>query len=304
LYWYMKKAATEPQLHASRPDIQDYIAIGFIPAENEMIGTCLVQAYAYDDFVMGSFAQALGLGSDAAMFFNRSQNYRNHWSPADQFFCPRDRNGTFLCDSWTLNVFSKSYVEGDAWHYRFNAEHDVPGLISLFGGAQPFMDALDTFQMRSFLNPSTILPNAYFWAGNEEDLHTPYLFNWIGRPDKTQFYMRRNLRERYLNQDDGIPGNDDYGAMSAWWIWGSLGFYPISGTTRFAIGSPAIPNAVIQRPQGALTVQAYNWTESTWYVTKCAVNGVVRNRNSYFLDWTEIKGKALVEFWMSEYPSR
>ena len=83
--------------------------------------------------------------------------------------CPTHRDGSFSCPSTMekLNVFSQYYVEGDAWHYRFNAEHDIPGLISLFGGNKSFVSALEEFHSRSFLDPTEILPNPYYWAGNE-----------------------------------------------------------------------------------------------------------------------------------------
>lgn len=124
-----------------------------------------------------------------------------------------------FADAW-----DSRYVEGDAWHYRFFVPQDVPGLMQLFGGADKFVVQLDEFLHRSEYFSATAVPNPWYWAGNEHDLMSPWMFNYANRADKTQMYTRYMLDHKYLNAPDGIPGNDDYGTMSAWFLFAASMF--------------------------------------------------------------------------------
>jgi len=230
------------------------------------------------------------------LFYSRSKNYKNVWNDQYKFFCPKTTSGEWDCPPTWINVFDERYVEGDAWHWRWFVPGDVKGLISLFGSDAAFADQLDYFMYRSEFDPLNVLPNPYYWAGNEPDILAPWMFNFANRPDLTQRYVRWNMDNKYTTDPDGIPGNDDYGTMSAWFLFGALGFYPLAGSTTFMLGSPLFPKVTIIRPSGNLTVIAHNWSKDKYYIDKVTVNGV--QVTTSFIDWDQIKSKSTIEFWL------
>eukprot|EP01125_Pyxidicula_operculata_P000675 TRINITY_DN10657_c0_g1_i1.p1 TRINITY_DN10657_c0_g1~~TRINITY_DN10657_c0_g1_i1.p1 ORF type:complete len:753 (+),score=147.90 TRINITY_DN10657_c0_g1_i1:14-2272(+) len=302
-YRAMKQAATQPQLHAGRDDIQDYINLGYVPYEKASTGACLTLAYSYDDWTLANFAKAIGNNADAELFYNRSKNYQNVFNPEYAFFCPKTSKGEWNCPETWIDIFDSRYVEGDAWHYRFNAQHDAETLIKMFGGEANFVAQLDEFFYNSELDGWNGLPNPYYWAGNEEDLFAVYMFNFAGRPDMTQKYLRWLLENKYTTEPDGLPGNDDYGTMSAWFIWGCLGIYPLSGSTTMMVGSPVFDRVDIARPLGTLTVIAHNASSTNIYVSKLTINGNPVDLTKGSFDYSLISGKSVMEFWMQSSPS-
>ena len=167
--------------------------------------------YAYDDWAVGNIAGALGFEVDQKMFLNRSKNYKNVWNSDEQFFCPKSTDGTWNCPYFFTNVFDSRNIEGDGSHWRWFAPHDAEGLISLFESKEYFVDQLNKFFSLSEDDPLNILPDPYYWAGNEPDIFAVWLFNYAGRQDLTQQYSRWNANKKFSSQADGLPGNDDYG---------------------------------------------------------------------------------------------
>jgi len=205
-YEAMYQCSTQPQSHAGRTDLGNWSTPGYVTSEAADDSAPLTEEYAFDDWCVAKFAEALGYESEAKMFYNRSQNYRNTWSSQHQIFCPRSSSGEFDCPVAWDNVFDERYVEGDAWHWRWFVPHDVPGLIELFGSTENFLEELTFFFDMSEEHRSNFLPDPYFWAGNEHDLFAPYLFAWASRLDLTQKYARWNLENRHGTGPDGIPG--------------------------------------------------------------------------------------------------
>eukprot|EP01130_Rhizamoeba_saxonica_P016699 TRINITY_DN776_c0_g2_i2.p1 TRINITY_DN776_c0_g2~~TRINITY_DN776_c0_g2_i2.p1 ORF type:complete len:695 (+),score=149.93 TRINITY_DN776_c0_g2_i2:261-2345(+) len=299
-YKAMKQAATQKQQNAGRRDLVDWNKLGYIPWESSEKGACYTLAYSYDDGILANVAKKLGHMDDYELFTNTSKNYKNVFHPEEKFFCPKTREGKWECPPVWINVFDDRYTEGDAWHYRFNVGADPNGLIELFGSKQEFVKELETFCYRGEWYPFNILPNPYYWAGNEEDLLACWMFNFADRADLTQRYIRWLLDNKYTVNPDGIPGNDDYGTMSAWYIFGSLGFYPVAGTTQFIVGTPLFPKITVHRKAGDLTVISHNSGKDNFYVLKATINGKPIDMKSYaFIEWEDIKGEATLEFWMS-----
>jgi len=246
----------------------------------------------------------LGQSSWATTFHNRSHNYKNVWNSG--FFCPRNADGTWSCPPWYdyANPFSSRYVEGDAWQYRWFVPQDPVGLVALYeaeGGSGYFIEQLSDLFDRSNWDPYNILPNPYYWAGNEPSLFAGWLFDFAGRPDLTQKYIRMVMDTRYSEKPDGLPGNDDYGTMSAWYVFGAIGFYPQSGNPVYCMGSPVFEEVVIRREGGGeLTVKAYNASRVNIYVQKVKVNGKVYNYPWFAHEdlFPSNGGNALLEFWM------
>jgi predicted alpha-1,2-mannosidase len=305
-YGAMVQAATKQQAHAGRTDIEHYLTKGYVSFEASSKSAPETLEYAYDDWALGNFAsKVMGLPEDAKLFFNRSENYRNVWAPDQQFFCARSSNGTFDCPITWLNVFDNTYVEGDAWHWRWFVPQNPAGLISLFGSTSHFVDQLNFFMAKAADDPYNILPNPYYWAGNEPDIFAPWLFNFAGRADLTQKWTRYQLSTQYSSKPDGIPGNDDFGTMSAWAIFASIGFYPQAGGDRYLIGSPMFPELTIHRELGNIHIVAHNASATNIYVSKVSVNGkFVDLVNAPWFSHKEIHRGAKLEYWMSSTPPR
>ncbi len=139
-------------------------------------------------------------------------------------------------------------MEGDAWHYRFHGHQPM----ELFSSADEFVAQLDEFMARGQLDPFNVLWNPYYWAGNEPDILSPWLFAWANRSDLTIRHTRWLIDHRYTANADGVPGNDDYGALSGWLVWAYLGIYPLySGNSAVSIASPVFPSVVLTRDEGA-----------------------------------------------------
>ena len=226
-YQGMYQGATETQVNAGRSDIQDWLTIGFIPYDDDGDSCCNTLAYAYDDWCVGLMAKKLGIMDDYYTFNNRSFNFQNVWENNIQFMCPKYINGTYDCPEHLLYPGDSRYVEGDAWHYRFYAPQQPEYLTNLFNSSNYYLEQLETFFSESFsdkLAPFNMLPNPYYWGGNEHDLFSVYQFAYAGRIDRTQYWVRNLLSRHYPNRPNGLSGNDDYGALSSWGLLNFLGY--------------------------------------------------------------------------------
>ncbi|KAH3743396.1 alpha1,2-mannosidase subfamily protein [Pelomyxa schiedti] len=306
-YAAMKYAATETQQYDSRVDINDWINLGYIPGDVKDVGCVLTQDYSYDDWALGSFAADIGEAEDATTFTNRSKNYKNVWNPETMFFCPKSTNGIWDCPKYDwqyLDPADSRYVEGDAWHYRFYAPWDPEGLIALFGSTEVFAEQLDIFMESSKSDPVHTAPNPYYWAGNEHNIQYPYLFNFANRTDLTQKHVRWLLDHRFTAYPEGIPGNDDYGTMSAWFTFGALGFFPIAGSSTYLLGSPLFDKVVFHRPDGGLlTITANDNSDTNVYVSQVYINGVLWNEPTFDHADLYAQTESTIEFYMSSTPN-
>jgi predicted alpha-1,2-mannosidase len=290
----MVRAATTSQPYASRSNVDDYIRLGFVPYEKQTKSACHTVEYAYDDHILGLFIEkVIGNTTQAKIFYERGKNYRNVFNKESQFMCPRSSDQSWHCPwgpEW-INVFDSRYVEGDAWHYRFFAPHDTEGLIATFESKEYFVQQLEKFISWSEYDPTNALPNPYYWAGNEHDLFSIWMFNYAGRPDLTQKFSRWILDNKYLTSPDGIPGNDDYGTMSSWFIFAALGFYPITGTTTYVVGSPLFEHVELQLDKDCTLVIDAPCVDGARddkciYVKSVQVNGVALDK--LFLDHSQL----------------
>lgn len=195
---------------------RDFDKFGYRP--NQVADT-LEYAYAYS--AVSRVAKALGKTEDAALFAKRSEGWRNMFDQETGFLRPKDDHG-----QWRTPfdpVKGDGYVEGSAWHYRWLVPHDVAGLIKAMGGDDTFNRELDSF----FNHPPLEWNSRYYNAYNEPDLQAPFLYNWSGQPWKAQSNVHELLEKVYKDGPDGIPGNDDCGTMSAWYVLSAIGLYPV-----------------------------------------------------------------------------
>lgn len=278
----MNRTASGTAAHAGRAFLPDWEALGYCASESNAWAASCTLAYAYDDWAAAEMATEMGEPPELiAMYRARALNYRHVWDNRTKLFCPRSKTGSFkvsavavrralasrgtahparcgtqcpLDPAFLLDGGEKTggYVEGDAEQWKWFVPHDVMGLAELFGGKRAMARALDDFMTKSAQFKGTALPNPFYWAGNEPDILAPWLGSLIGRPDLTARFTRWVLDEYYARaQPDSLPGNDDFGTLSAWAVWGWLGWYPLAGTDTYILGSPRFPRAIL-RPFGAV----------------------------------------------------
>ena len=263
----------------------DYYTVqGYIPSNIKRESVSCTLEYAYDDWAIARMAQAMGRDDVFGEYARRALNYVNVFDGSTCFFRGRQSDGNW---SAPFEEFAtgRDYTEATPWHYRFFVPHDVNGLIQLFGSREAFireMDRLFTLEsdeMQLDVSDVTGLMGQYA-HGNEPSHHMAYLYNYVGQPWKTQELTRRLLHEMYAPTPEGIIGNEDCGQMSAWYVFSSLGFYPVCpGSNEFALTAPQFPKAVVRLANGrALTVTADNPRRRV-YIASVTLDGKPIDRN-------------------------
>lgn len=291
-YDNMRMIATQKvEGYEGRSGIEDYMKYGYHPADTNSSATSKTLEFAFNDYALARLAEALGKNDDAKMFMDRSRNYKNVWNPANGFMEGRNSDGSFL-PNFMDTVWRDEYTEGTAWQWLWFAPHDVPGLIELMGGREPFLAKLDEFFARSHREPDTMLYDKYYWHGNEPDLHAAYLYLWAGRPDKTQEEARWIMRKKYDDSPAGLDGNDDGGTLSAWYVLNAMGFFPIPATNNYYIGSPIFTKSVITVGDHVFTIEAPGATGKALYVENVSLDGATLDR-PYFTHDEFAAGKTL-----------
>ena len=286
---------------------------GYIPwnlePENETVAKAL--EYCAADDGVAKVAKLLGKVDDYEYFFNRSRSYKKYYDPETRFMRAVGTDGKFRLP---FNPFfaehrTNDYTEGNAWQYTFLVPHDVKGLINLFGSDKAFMSKLDSlFFVEGWAgdnaSPDMSGMTGQYAHGNEPSHHVIYMYNYAGRPDKAAPLLRKMLNEMYLDQPDGLSGNEDVGQMSAWYILSSVGLYqvdPVGG--RFVIGSPLFDKATVNVGAGkTFTVVAKNNSDRNIYVQSARLNGKAL-KNSY-IKFNDIRHGGTLELVMGPKPSK
>ena len=299
---------------ANRNDYQgigDYKKLGYIPnhsnpAKRQNWSLSKTMEYAYDDYCIAVMAQKLGKKDIADEFFKRSQNYKNLYNPASSFFQARDEKGNFAA-KFSPNDYTVDICESNGWQYFWYAPHDIDGLISLVGGEKRFTEKLDS--MFTYVPKSDEeLPIfstgmiGQYAHGNEPGHHIIYLYNKIGQPWKTQKYVAQVLHELYKNTPDGLCGNEDCGQMSAWFVFSSMGFYPIDPVSgNYEIGTPLFPEMKLNLTNGkTFTVLAPNVSAENIYIQSVKCNGQPYDKS--YITHAQIMNGDTFEFEMGNKP--
>ncbi len=255
----------------------EYVANGYIPANRTRESVSCTLEYAYDDWCIARMAEALGHEDIASEYYRRATNYANVFDGSTRFFRGRRDDGNWLVPFNPADA-DRSFTEATPWHYRFFAPHDVAGMISLFGGTESFKVALDSLfnnapVVETELSDISGLHGQYA-HGNEPSHHMAYLYNYIGEPWKTQELTRTLLDEMYQPVPEGICGNEDCGQMSAWYIFSSLGFYPVCpGSNEYVLTTPLFEHATLRLPGNrTLTINAEGASKNK-YIKSVSLNG-------------------------------
>jgi predicted alpha-1,2-mannosidase len=252
-----------------RRALKSYMKYGYIPLEDpvaeafhkgEQVSRTL--EYAFDDAIIARLGAALGHKDDAAAIAKRSADWKNVIDPETKLARGRHEDGSwiapFVYDKWVPYI-----TESNAYQYTFYVPHDVPGLIDALGGKQQFVQKLDGLFEKKLYDP-----------GNEPGHQIPYLYDEAGEAWKTQQRVAA-LVDVYNDTPSGIPGNDDAGQMSAWWIFSTLGFYPVApGIPEYWIGTPRFPTATLNLPGAKkFTIIAKNASAKNCYIQSARLNG-------------------------------
>ncbi len=249
-----------------RGGLTEYKRLGYVPYGMPRAGTRTVE-YAYDDFCLAQVAKGLGRQDIYERYMQRSRNWRNlwrsdyEWDDVSGYIMPRDAEGRWL-DSvpwgkskvfhptnpytpvtkvapWYLPWWDTFFYEALSAEYSLSIPHDVPGLIDACGGSEAFRRRLDLFFERGRYN-----------VGNEPSFLTPCLYHWLGRPDLSTQRIHQIVRDNYSDRHDGLPGNDDSGAMSSWLAFHMMGLYPNAGQDYYLLNLPLLPAYTLQLPNG------------------------------------------------------
>ena len=270
--------------------IGDYIDYGYVPDDLSHSSVSKTLEYAYNDWCIAQLAGQLGQDSLAAVFMDRAKSYAAVYDASIGFMRPKLSSGAFRADFDPMDTHGQGFIEGNAWNYGLYVPHEVDSMISMMGGKERMtlmLDSLFTMEIADKYIEQTeditrdgIIGN--YVQGNEPGHHIPYLYNWTGAPEKTQERVRMILNTMYGPGVDGLCGNDDAGQMSAWYLFSSLGFYPVCpGSTDYAIGSPGVVSATIHLENGqTLEIQTEGQSETAVLVDQVFWNG------EEIKDWT------------------
>lgn len=317
---------------AGRSGLKYYIKDGYAPIDKVTEAVPNTLELAYDDWCIAQLAKELAKEDDYKLFLKRARNYENLWEAETEFFRPRKLDGSFLEEltgreqsivkTSTGHTYYKyfdpllvgrrpnrHYTESNAWQYLWAVQHDVQGLINLFGNNEKFTNKLDTF----FEMSSTITPPKYagvsgtigqYVHGNQPSHHVAYLYNYAGEPWKTQRRVRQVLDNFYRTGPGGLSENEDMGSHSSWYILSAMGFYPVTpGSTTYTIGSPLFGKVVIKLANGkTFTIIANNNSKKNKYIQSVKLND--KSMSKTWIDHYEIvKGGKLV-FEMGPKPNK
>jgi predicted alpha-1,2-mannosidase len=262
----------------------DYVkSLEYIPHNKVQESVAKAMEYCISDGSIALMAKQMGNTDDAALFLKRSHYYRNYFDSTTKFFRGKNEQGAWnqtFGPGRTSHPWIDDYCEGNAWQYTWLVPQDVEGLITLLGGDKAFANRLDEFfKLKIEFDPQSP-PDisgmiGQYAHGNEPGHHTTYLYTYAGQQWKTAEKIRFILKEQYLDSTDGISGNEDCGQMSAWYIFSSLGFYPVfPASGAYVLGSPLFDKATIHLPKGkTFSLKAEQNSEKNIYIQSIMLNG-------------------------------
>jgi predicted alpha-1,2-mannosidase len=278
-YTAMRKSAFQQQRGTP-----DYIKYGYLPQDKHGWSVTITLEYAFDDWCIAQVAKKLGKMDDYALFMGRSKSYQRLFDSATGFMRARNSRGEFLPNFDPLlseHGFDGQYIEGTAWQHSFFVPHDVDGFARLMGGKDKLVKKLDDlFNAPSELHGENTSADVtgligQYAHGNEPSHHIIYMYSALGHREKAAKWIKVVADSMYKNGPDGLTGNDDCGQMSAWYIWTSLGMYPMNPASgEYLIGFPLVNEAILVLPNGKeLKITTRGRRNKNAYVDQVLLNG-------------------------------
>jgi len=307
-----------PMESVGRAGVDYYNELGYVPYNidlNESAARTL--EYAYDDFTIYKLAKALDRPQEEIdRFAKRSQNYRNLFDPETNLMRGKNKDGSFQ-EPFNPFKWGDAFTEGNSWHYTWSVFHDPEGLINLMGGEDQFVAMLDSVfalppkfdesyygQVIHEIREMQVVNMGQYAHGNQPIQHMIYLYNYAGQPWKTQYWVREVMDRLYSPDPDGYPGDEDNGQTSAWYVFSSMGFYPVApATDQYVLGSPLFEKVTLQLENGnEVVINAPNNTSETRYIESMKMNGEHYSKN--WIDFDTLMEGATIDFIMSEKPNK
>ncbi|MDE5448246.1 alpha-mannosidase [Elizabethkingia meningoseptica] len=307
-----------PMDAVGRRGVSYYNRLGYVPYDvkiNENAARTL--EYAYDDFAIYQLGKALGKPeSEIGIFKKRAYNYKNLFDPSTGLMRGKNQDGKFQSP---FNPFKwgDAFTEGNSWHYTWSVFQDIDGLSKMMGGKKKFEAKLDeVFSLPPIFDDSyygsviheiremQIMNMGQYAHGNQPIQHMVYLYNYAGAPYKAQYWVREVMNRLYKPTPDGYCGDEDNGQTSAWYVFSSLGFYPVTpATNQYVLGAPLFKEATIHLENGnKIEIKAPQNTQQNIYVKSLSVNDQPYSKN--WLDHRELMKGAVLDFEMTAQPNK
>lgn len=289
-YESLRKSAFQPPKKGEfgREGLAEYLELGYIPDGASRYALSTTLDYAYDDWCVAQIAKQQNQLDDYKILMARAQNYRHLWDPSVGFMRPKTVDGNWA-EPFDQFAWGGSYTEGGPWQCSWFVPHDTAGLASLLGGKEKLADKLDQLMgippiyhiggcgyVIHEMREMGITKFGQYDQGNQPGFDELYLFAAVGQPWKTEYWTRRVCAELFNSSPAGFPGDEDTGSMASWFLFSSIGFYPLCpGTPAYVFTSPIYTKITLNLPQGKtfiITASANN--EENVYVQKRQLNGV------------------------------
>jgi predicted alpha-1,2-mannosidase len=300
----------------TKADWQNYDRYGYFPFDLSSVeSVSRTLESCYDDYCVALMAKSLGKLDDYRFFMKRSGYYKNLYDPSIMLVRGRDSKGEWRTPFQSFALTSESeggdYTEGNAWQWTWHIQHDISGLISLFGSNETFVAKLDSLFL---INPKELsgiveVPDVtgligLYAHGNEPSHHIAYIYPYADRPDRTAEIIREVFDRFYLPSRDGLCGNDDCGQMSAWYIFSVMGFYPVNPASgEYVLGAPQLPQIVWNLPNGkTFTMKANQLSRENKYVSAVTLNG--QSIEGLTIGYSDIMAGGMIEFEMTNKPEK
>ena len=294
---------------------KDYFIYGYVASPDYREATAKTLEYCYNDWCAMQFASKTGQPFYEALFKKHIYNYRNVFDASTGFMRGRQKDGSWQPDFDPIE-WGGAFTEGCAWHYLWSVFHDVQGLINLLGGDKAFVDKLDSvftvpgdFKVGTYnrviheMAEMKMINMGQYAHGNQPIQHMIYLYNYAGKPWKTQHWVRRVMDELYDATPNGYPGDEDQGQTSSWYVISAMGLYSVCpGTTEYVIGSPLFPKMTIHLENGKqLVIEARNNSRENVYIQSASLNGQPFTRN--YLHYDELMKGGILRYEMGNAPA-
>jgi predicted alpha-1,2-mannosidase len=289
-------------------ELTEYKQLGYVSMNYPRSASRTVE-YAYNDFCIAQVAKTLGRTADSQRYLQRASNWMNLWNEESRSIRPRYADGSWLKPYAARHFYPDNdysywdapFYEGSGYIYGTYVPHDAQGLINKLGGDAAFVNWLDEFFDNSPTRDSAFDKSLYN-HNNEPDFLAAFLYIHAGRPDLTAQRVRHILATEYFTGSGGLPGNDDSGAMSSWYVWAAIGLYPNAGQPFYYIGSPLFPRSTINIEGGrSFVIEAPETSTNNLYVQSATINGRALDRA--WLKHEEIAGGGRLVLRMGPKPS-
>ncbi|WP_109302384.1 GH92 family glycosyl hydrolase [Aquimarina sp. AU474] len=302
------KACKESAMVNDR-QIDVYKNLGYIPVDehHENWSVSKTLEYAYDDWCIAMFAKDLGEGEDYIYFMKRAENWKNLYNDRRSWIQPKDTEGDFI-EPFIPKEYTPYFCESNAWQYYWFVPQDIEGLIEKTGGKERFAQKLDSMfsyypEAKDKLPIFSTGMMGQYAHGNEPSHHVTFLYNYVNQPSKTQELTQKILDEQYKNEPKGHCGNEDCGQMSSWYIFSSLGLYPVNPAQGvYFLSSPIFESASIQLPGNKVfTIKTKNLSRENKYIANIILNG--QPLQQLFITHKTIMDGGMLEFEMTNTPN-